>query len=70
MLALTQAQQGVLRALTAYRREHGQSPSQQELGDALGLSKQAVSKHMRALELRGAIVQGYGMRRSARPVAQ
>ena len=55
-MGLTPAQERVYRFLQGYIREHGCSPSYEEIRRSLGFrSLNAVSKHLKQLELRGVL---------------
>lgn len=53
MNSVTPRQMGVLRFLSEYQGRHGYSPTMQEIGDFLGLSKVTVFEHVAALEKKG-----------------
>lgn len=47
----------LLRLLVRFQREHGYTPSLQELADQLGLTKVTVYQHVRALEKKGLVTR-------------
>ena len=55
---LTPRQLEILRLIRDYRRAHGYSPTMQEIGDQLGLTKVTVFEHVGALEGKGLLVRG------------
>ena len=48
----------ILRFLRDYRKRHGYSPTMQEIGDHLRLTKVTVFEHVGALEKKGALLRG------------
>lgn len=54
----TPRQLEILRLIRDYRRQHGYSPTMQEVGDLLGLSKVTVFEHVSALERKGLLHRG------------
>ncbi|HOD83431.1 MAG: LexA repressor [Planctomycetes bacterium ADurb.Bin126] len=58
MHALTPRQLQILRFIRDFRAREGYSPSMQEMGDALGLTKVTVFEHVAALEKKGALLRG------------
>lgn len=53
---LTQRRQEILDFIAEYYRQHGQSPSQMEIADAVGISSSStINGHIRALEEMGHI---------------
>ncbi|MBS3735181.1 MAG: transcriptional repressor LexA [Phycisphaerae bacterium] len=64
MKTLTPRQLQVLRFVRDYRNQHGYSPTMQEIGDELALSKVTAFEHVAALERKGALRRG--ARHSAR----
>jgi len=61
---VTPRQMEILTFLRDFRSRHGYSPTLQEIGDALGLTKVTVFEHVVALEKKGALSRG--SRHSAR----
>lgn len=57
MITLTPKQQEIVRIIRQQRLAKGYSPTLQEIGDILGVSKVTVHEHMLALEEKGAIVR-------------
>lgn len=54
MKNLTERQADVLRAIIAYKQQYdGTSPSFEDLGDALGITKPTIAVHVRALVRKG-----------------
>ena len=54
----TPRQLEILRLIRDYRRQHGYSPTMQEIGDSLHLSKVTVFEHVSALEKKGLLLRG------------
>ena len=50
---VTPRQLEILRLIRNFRNRHGYSPTMQELGDRLGLTKVTVFEHVGALERKG-----------------
>jgi repressor LexA len=48
----------ILRFVRDFRSRHGYSPTMQEIGDQVNLSKVTVFEHIRALERKGILVRG------------
>lgn len=67
---MTQAQKPVLDFIRKFRRKHGYSPSYDEMGAALGMSKSAVYCHVTRLVERGYLRREgpVGARRALVPV--
>lgn len=55
---VTPRQLEILRIIRDGRREHGYSPTMQEIGDRLGLSKVTVFEHVEALLAKGLLHRG------------
>ena len=55
---LTPRQMEILRLIRNYRRHHGYSPTMQEIGDQLGLTKVTVFEHVGVLEGKGLLSRG------------
>ncbi len=55
---ITPRQMQILTYIRDFRREHGYSPTLQEMGDALGLTKVTVFEHVGALERKGLLKRG------------
>jgi len=55
---VTPRQLEILRLIRNFRERHGYSPTMQELGDRLGLTKVTVFEHVGALERKGLLVRG------------
>ncbi|NLF30276.1 MAG: transcriptional repressor LexA [Planctomycetes bacterium] len=55
---ITPRQMEILTYIRDFRREHGFSPTLQEMGDALGLTKVTVFEHVGALERKGLLKRG------------
>ena len=58
MQNVTPRQLDILRLIRGYRSRHGYSPTLQEIGDALHLTKVTVFEHVGALERKGALLRG------------
>ena len=58
METVTPRQFEILQLLRDYRRQHGYSPTMQEIGDRLGLTKVTVFEHVGALERKGVLLRG------------
>jgi len=58
MKTVTPRQLEILRFIRDFRQRHGFSPTMQEIGDHLGLTKVTVFEHVGALEKKGALVRG------------
>ncbi len=58
MQSPTPRQLEILRFIRDFRRREGYSPSMQEIGDHLGLTKVTVFEHVGALERKGALLRG------------
>ena len=58
METVTPRQLEILRFIRDFRRHHGYSPTMQEIGDHLGLTKVTVFEHVGALERKGALARG------------
>ncbi|MCD6304201.1 MAG: transcriptional repressor LexA [Planctomycetes bacterium] len=58
MINVTPRQMDILRFLRSYRRRYGYSPTMQEIGDHLHLTKVTVFEHVEALVKKGALVRG------------
>jgi len=58
MQNLTPRQLDILRLLRDYRSRFGYSPTLQEIGDALNLTRVTVFEHVGALERKGALLRG------------
>jgi repressor LexA len=56
--AITPRQMDILRFVKQYRQKNGYSPTMQEIGDALELSKVTVFEHVGALEKKGLLLRG------------
>ena len=63
-LNITPRQMQILTLIRDFRHKHGFSPTLQEIGDALGLTKVTVFEHVGALERKGLLRRG--ARHSAR----
>jgi len=61
MIRCTPAQHRVLKAIRALGSEHGYSPSYAEIARALGVSTQAVGKHIQLMCERGVLRKTYGL---------
>ncbi len=55
---LTPRQLEILRLIRDNRLENGYSPTMQEIGDAVGLTKVTVFEHVAALERKGVLLRG------------
>jgi repressor LexA len=55
---VTPRQLEILRLIRDWRRQHGFSPTMQEIGDRLHLSKVTVFEHVEALEAKGVLTRG------------
>ena len=61
----------VLESIIQYRREHGYSPTFDEIGDRLGCSKVTVFEHVQVLRRKGLVtVSGWHLPRSVRPTGR
>jgi len=58
MEPVTPRQLEILQFIRDYRRSHGYSPTMQEIGDHLSLTKVTVFEHVGALEKKGALTRG------------
>jgi len=58
MQPITPRQMDILKFVRDYRARHGYSPTMQEIGDFLGLSKVTVFEHVGALEKKGLLLRG------------
>lgn len=58
MEPVTPRQLEILQFIRDYRRSHGYSPTMQEIGDHLSLTKVTVFEHVVALEKKGALTRG------------
>ncbi len=58
MQTITPRQMDILRFLRDYRARHGYSPTMQEIGDHLGLSKVTVFEHVVALAKKRLLLRG------------
>ena len=58
MEPVTPRQLEILQFIRDYRRSHGYSPTMQEIGDHLSLTKVTVFEHVGALERKGALTRG------------
>lgn len=58
METVTPRQMDILRFIRVYRNRHGYSPTMQEIGDHLGLTKVTVFEHAGALEAKGVLLRG------------
>lgn len=67
---LTEKQARVLAFIVEYRREHGYSPTFDEIGAHMGISKNAVTDYIKALVKKDAVVKHHGMHRGVIPVAE
>jgi len=56
-VSLSPRQYDVLLVVIEYRAQRGYSPTYNEIGDALGISKTTVFEHVAALEKKGALVK-------------
>ena len=58
METVTPRQLEILRFIRDFRSRHGYSPTMQEIGDHLGLTKVTVFEHVGALERKGLLLRG------------
>jgi repressor LexA len=58
MQTVTPRQMDILKFIRDYRERFGYSPTMQEIGDQLGLTKVTVFEHVGALEKKGHILRG------------
>lgn len=58
MQTVTPRQLEILRYIRDFRRNHGFSPTMQEIGDHLSLTKVTVFEHVGALEKKGVLLRG------------
>ncbi len=58
MQNVTPRQLGILQYIRDFRKSHGYSPTFQEIGDHLGLTKVTVFEHVAALEKKGCLERG------------
>lgn len=64
MIALDEKQQLIIDNITAYRKEHGQSPSLHELADLTGIPYSTLRNDIAVMSKRGLLVQVPGRVRS------
>lgn len=64
MKGYTQKQRAILEFIADYQREHGISPSLEEIGGHFGIHRVTVFQHVTALERRGAVRRGSQQARS------
>ncbi|MFP4054631.1 MAG: transcriptional repressor LexA [Phycisphaerae bacterium] len=57
MQTVTPRQLEILRYIRDFRNRHGYSPTMQEMGDHLGLTKVTVFEHVKALERKGLLIR-------------
>ena len=63
--------QTILDYIVRYKQEHsGNSPSQREIAEAVGITHKAVRNHLEKLKAEGRIQCGYGDRRALSVVAR
>ena len=67
---LTKRQRDVLAFVWRYRREQGMSPTLQEIGDALGISKVTAMEHLGQLQRKGVVVREQHSNRSTLIIAE
>ena len=58
MQTVTPRQLEILRFIRDFRRRHGYSPTMQEIGDYLDLTKVTVFEHVGAVEKKGLLIRG------------
>jgi repressor LexA len=58
MKTVTPRQLQILQLIRDFRRRYGYSPTMQEIGDQLGLTKVTVFEHVGALEKKGLLLRG------------
>ena len=58
MQPVTPRQLEILQLIQQFRMQHGYSPTMQEIGDHLGLTKVTVFEHVGALEKKGLLLRG------------
>jgi len=58
MQPVTPRQLEILQLIQSFRMQHGYSPTMQEIGDHLGLTKVTVFEHVGALEKKGLLLRG------------
>jgi repressor LexA len=58
METVTPRQLEILRFIRDFRNHHGYSPTMQEIGDHLGLTKVTVFEHVGSLERKGVLLRG------------
>jgi len=63
-MKLTPKQLEVVEFVREYGREHGFSPTLEEIAAEMGVSKVTVFEHLKALERKGAVVRSYHKARS------
>ncbi|MCK6481883.1 MAG: repressor LexA [Planctomycetaceae bacterium] len=56
-MAYTEKQRNLLEFVARYQREHGISPTLEEIGDEFGISRVTAFQHVSALKKRGALAQ-------------
>jgi len=61
---LTPKQKRIVMFIRTFRLSHGYSPTMQELGDALGVSKVTIHEHIAALAEKGVILRSHYKARS------
>jgi repressor LexA len=54
----TKKQRAILEFIAGYQREHGVSPTLEEIGDQFGVHRVTIFQHVAALERRGALRRG------------
>ena len=69
ILSLTRRQREILTFFETYRRQHGISPTLEEIAQSLGVNKVTVFGHVAELEKKGALVRSKrGISRGLQPV--
>ncbi|MHC4982943.1 MAG: transcriptional repressor LexA [Planctomycetota bacterium] len=58
MQTVTPRQMQILRFIRDFREKHGYSPTMQEIGDKMNLTKVTIFEHVAALERKGALLRG------------
>jgi repressor LexA len=56
-MGYTMKQRDLLEFVSRYQREHGVSPTLEEIGDTLGVTRVTAFQHVRALQRKGAVRQ-------------
>jgi repressor LexA len=63
---LTSKQKVIFDFIKSYFTQHGITPTQKEIGNAVGIAQATVAKHLSSLEKRGWIKRAQGMKNAMR----